>query len=167
MSSVLVTVRCILSLRMQTRSILLALLLFVAGLTIGYYVGNHSTSLDTKASNTHIAKSTRGPWKAKFTVPGSADLPEQSTVIRCSFAKPIEYSVGYMNVTLTNLDDHQFMVKYAVFGYNKKGQRISEGTDRFTIGRQESVVRKIFLANQESMMSVPGSLFWIVMELEE
>jgi hypothetical protein len=147
---------------MQTRSIFLALLLFVAGLTIGYYVGRHSNS-----PNTYVAKSTLGPWKAKFTVPGSVELPEQATVIRCSFAKPLEYGLGFMNVTLKNLDDRQFLVKYAVFGYNKKGQRISEGTDSFAIGRRESVVRKVFLENQESMMSVPGSVFWIEMELEE
>lgn len=152
---------------MHTRSVLLALLLFVAGLTIGYYAGRHSTSPDTKASNTREAKSTRGPWKAKFTVPGSADLPEQSAVIRCTFAKPIEYSVGFMNVTLKNLDDRQFMVKYDIFGYNNKGQRISRGTDSFAIGRHESVVRKVFMENQESMMSVPGSVFVIEMELEE
>jgi hypothetical protein len=147
---------------MKARSIFLALLLFAAGLGIGYYVGHHST-----VSNTLAAKSTLGPWKAKFTVPGSADLPEQSTVIKCRFTKPLEYGFGYMNVTLTNLDSRQFLVRYAVFGYNKKGQRISQGTDEFTIGRHESVVRKVYLANQESMMSAPGSAFWIEMELEE
>src|SRR2546425_3600700 len=151
---------------MQTRSILLALLLFVAGLTIGYYVGSHSTSSDSKTANTHVAKSTRGPWKAKFTVPGSAALPEQSTVIRCSFANP-RFNFGSIKVTLTNLDDRQFMVKYSIFGYNKKGQRIIEGTDSFAIRRHESVVRDVFLENQETMMSVEASVFWIVMELEE
>lgn len=147
---------------MQARTIFLALLLFAAGLGIGYYAGHHSN-----VSNTTAAKSTLGPWKAKFTVPGSAGLPEQNAVIRCRFAKPLEYSLGFMNITLTNLDDRQFLVRYAIFGYNKKGQRISDGTDKFAIGRQESVVRKVYLSNQESMMSAPGSVFWIEMELTE
>src|SRR5467141_2078286 len=108
---------------MQARSIFLALLLVAAGLGIGYYAGHHST-----ASNTHVAKSTRGPWKAKFTVPGSADLPEQTAVIRCSFANP-RFNFGSIKVTLKNLDDRQFMVTYSIFGYNKKGQRIIEGSD--------------------------------------
>jgi hypothetical protein len=146
---------------MKARSIFLALLLFAAGLGIGYYVGHHST-----ASNTLAAKSTLGPWKAKFTVPGSADLPEQSTVIRCSFANP-RFNFGSIKVTLKNLEDHQFMVNYSIFGYNKKGERIIKGTDSFVIGRHESVVRDVFLANQETMMSVEASVFWIVMELEE
>jgi len=90
---------------MKARSIFLALLLFAAGLGIGYYVGHHST-----ASNTLAAKSTLGPWKAKFTVPGSADLPERSTVIKCRFTKPLEYGFGYMNVTLTNLDSNSFII---------------------------------------------------------
>jgi hypothetical protein len=147
---------------MQARSIFLALLLFAVGLGIGYYAGHHSN-----VSNTSAATNTLGPWKAKFTVPGSADLPEQNTVIRCRFAKPVEYSLGFMNITFTNLEDRQFLVRYAVFGYNKKGQRISEGTDQFAIGRHESVVRKVYLSNQESVMSVPGSGFWIEMELEQ
>ena len=71
-------------------------------------------------------------------MPGSADLPEQNTVIRCRFAKPLEYDLGFMNITLTNLDDRQFLVRYAVFGYDKKGQRISEGTDQFAIGRHKA-----------------------------
>jgi len=147
---------------MRARSIFLALLLFAAGLGIGYYAGHHSN-----ISNTSAVKSTLGPWKAKFTVPGSADLPEQNTVIRCRFAKPLEYSLGFMNITLTNLDDRQFLVRYAIFGYNKKGQRISEGTDQFAIASHESVVRKVYLSNQESMMSMSGSGFWLEMELEQ
>jgi hypothetical protein len=146
---------------MQARSIFLALLLFAAGLGIGYYAGHHST-----ASNTHLAKSTRGPWKAKFTVPGSADLPEQTAVIRCSFANP-RFNFGSIKVTLKNLDDRQFKVTYSIFGYNKKGQRIIEGTDSFVIGRHESVVRDVYLHNQETTMSVDASVFWMVMELEE
>jgi hypothetical protein len=100
-------------------------------------------------------------------MPGSTNLPEQTTVIRCSFGKPLEHGFGFMKVTLTNLDDSQFMVKYAIFGYNKKGERIIRGTDSFAIGRHESVVRNVFLENQESMMSVAASVFWIEMELEE
>ena len=72
-----------------------------------------------------------------------------------------------MNVTFTNLLDRQFQVNYAIFGYNKKGQRISEGTDDFVIAGRESVVRKVQLVNQEAMMSAPGSVFWIEMELVE
>jgi len=118
---------------MQARTIFLVLLLFAAGLGIGYYAGHHSA-----VSHTSAAKNILGPWKAKFTVPGSADLAEQNTVIRCRFAKPLEYDLGFMNITLTNLDDRQFLVRYAVFGYDKKGQRISEGTDQFAIGRHKA-----------------------------
>jgi len=145
---------------MQARSIFLALLLFAAGLGIGYYVGRHPDISETFAPK---AKQS-GTWRARITVPGSVELPTENPIIRCTFAKTAEYKVGYIGVTHENLTDRSFVVKYAIFGYDEKGRRISEGVDQFPIGKHESVVRQVFLESQASALSFKfGSVFAIQM----
>jgi hypothetical protein len=113
------------------------------------------------------AKHILGPWQAKLTVPGTASLPSENPLIRCNVLKTANFSAGYLNLTFTNLSDQSYVVKYIVLGYNKKGQRISQGSDEFVIAKRESVVRQDFLNSQDAPVSNPGSLFVIQLQLEE
>jgi hypothetical protein len=113
------------------------------------------------------AKHILGPWQAKLTVPGTASLPADNPVIKCSLLKTADFSAGYLHLTFANLSDQSYVVKYVVLGYNKKGERISQGNDDFVIGKRESVARKDFLNSQDAPLSNPGSLFVIQLQLEE
>ena len=150
------------------RNMLLAVLLLGTGLGIGYYLGRHSTAQE-KTSRKDTAKNILGPWQAKFSVPGSAALPQQTPVIQCTFSKPPEYRVGFLSATFTNLNDRPYVVMYAILGYDEKGRKISEGKDDFVIGKHESVVRKVFVESQAGTFHLDriGSVFWIQMVLEE
>jgi hypothetical protein len=99
---------------------------------------------------------------------GSANLPEQTPIIKCSLSKPLEYGLGFLSITFTNLSGPSFFVKYTILGYDEKGRRISEGTDEFAIGGHESMVRKVFVESQASLASRSrlGSVFWIQIVLE-
>jgi hypothetical protein len=108
-----------------------------------------------------------GPWQARLTVPGTASLPSENPVIKCSLLKTADFSAGYLHLAFANLSSQSYVVKYIVLGYNKKGQRISQGNDDFVIGKHESVVRQDFLNSQDALMSNPGSLFVIQLQLEE
>jgi hypothetical protein len=78
--------------------------------------------------------------------------------------KRLTTKLGYLSVTHENLTDRSFVVRYAVFGYDDKGLRISEGTDQFPIGKHEKVVRQVFLESQASAVSFKlGSMFAIQM----
>lgn len=118
-------------------------------------------------SQTTASKKTLGPWQAKLKMPSTAALPVENPVINCSLSRTPEFTIGYVNVTFTNLADQSYVVKYVISGYNAVGQRVSEGADEFAIGKRESVVRKNFLSYRKSLMSRPGSLFMIQMELRE
>src|SRR5258708_2126687 len=53
------------------------------------FAGKHqSTSQDS-------AKKTIGPWKAKFGIPGSAVLPDNNPIVKCSFAKSPDAAFGF------------------------------------------------------------------------
>jgi hypothetical protein len=112
------------------------------------------------------AKHILGPWQAKLTVPGTASLPSENPLIKCSLLKTADFNVGYLHLTFANLSSQSYVVKYIVLGYNTKGQRISQGNDDFAIGKHESVVRQDFLNSQDAV-SNPGSLFVIQLQLEE
>jgi hypothetical protein len=112
------------------------------------------------------AKHILGPWQAKLTVPGTASLPSENPVIKCSVSKKADFSVGYLHLTFVNLSDQSYLVKYVVLGYNKKGERISQGNDEFAILKRESVVRQEFLNSQDAPISNPGSVFVIQLQLE-
>jgi hypothetical protein len=146
---------------MQARSIFLALLLFAAGLGIGYYAGHHPAVFESAAPQ----PTQSGKWRAQINIPGSVELPTDSAaVIKCTFAKTTDYKVGYLSVTHENLTDRSFVVQYAIFGYDDKGRRISEGVDQFPIGKHEKVVRQVFLESQASAVSFKfGSMFAIQM----
>jgi hypothetical protein len=113
------------------------------------------------------AKHILGPWQAKLTVPGTASLPSENPVIKCSLLKTADFSAGYLHLTFANLSDQSYVVKYAVLGYNTKGERISQGNDEFAILKRESVVRQDFLNSQDAPSSNPGSRFVIQLQLEE
>jgi hypothetical protein len=73
----------------------------------------------------------------------------------------------YLHLTFANLSDQSYLVKYVVLGYNKKGQRISQGDDEFAILKRARVVRQDFLNSQDAPISNPGSLFVIQLQVEE
>lgn len=112
-------------------------------------------------------KKTLGPWKVKFGIPGSAEVPEKSPILKYSFAEDANAGSGYIAVTAENLSDRSFSVRYSIYGYDQDGRRVSEGSDDFTIGRRETVLRKIFLVSQQSVQGQLGSVFSIQVSLEE
>jgi len=114
-----------------------------------------------------LAKKTLGPWKAKFTIPGSAVLPKKSPTVECSFAKSADAGFGYISVTVANLSDEPYAVRYNIYGYDQNGRRISQGSDEFAIGKRETVLRSVFLKSEESVLGKLGSVFWIQMVLED
>lgn len=141
---------------MQARNIFLGLLLFVAGLGVGYYAGRHPASLKSETKSEQS-----GTWRARVRIPGSVELPVENPIIKCTFARTLESSLGFLSVTHRNLTDRSYIVNYDVFGYDEKGQRVSQGTDEFVIGKRETVVRKLYLYSQEPGMGKIGSVFAI------
>jgi len=120
-----------------------------------------------RQSDEATAKHILGPWQAKLTVPGTASLPPESPIIKCSLLKTADFSAGYLHLTFTNLSDQTYLVKYIVLGYNKKGELISQGDDEFAILKRANVVRQDFLNSQDAPISNPGSTFVIQLQLEE
>lgn len=112
-------------------------------------------------------KRTLGPWNVKFSIPGSADVPEKSPVIKFSFAQDMDTGFGYIGVTAGNLTDHAYSVRYSIYGYDQDGRRISEGDDEFKIGKREKVLRKVFLVSQQSAQGQLGSVFSIQVVFQE
>lgn len=110
-------------------------------------------------------KKSLGPWKVKFTLPGSAEVPEKGSLLKYSFAEDVNAGFGYISVTAENLTDHSYSVRYKILGYDEDGRRVSEGSDDFSIGKRETVLRKIFLVSQQSTQL--GSVFWVQVSVEE
>jgi hypothetical protein len=137
----------------------------VAGLFLGLS-GCQSVSPQSDAVPQATAKHILGPWQAKLTVPGTASLPSENPVIKCSLLKTAVFSAGYLHLTFTNLSDQSYLVKYVVLGYNKKGERISQGSDEFAILKREKVVRQDFLDGQDARTFNPGSSFVIQLQLK-
>jgi hypothetical protein len=148
-----------LSPRMQARSIFLALLLFIAGLGVGYYAGRHPAVLEKSGTKTQQS----GTWRAQVRVPGSVELPVENPIIKCTFAKTLDSGFGFLSVTHKNLTDRSYIVNYDVYGYDEKRQRVSLGTDEFVIGRHETVVRNVYLDSQAPGIGKIGSVFVIQM----
>ena len=145
---------------MQARSIFLALLLFFGGIGVGYYWGRHPAGSDAIASKTEPI----GKWRAQIDIPGSVELPTENPIIKFTFTRTKNFKVGYLTVTHENLTDRSYMVNYAIFGYDEKGRRISEGFEEFLIGKHESVVKQVLLDSQASPLSFKfGSVFAIQM----
>ena len=92
---------------MQIRNLLSALLFLGIGLGVGYYVGCHSTMTDAK----RVTADMLGPWKAKFSIPGSVDLPEKMPVLKCgfSFSNSTDALLGHIHVTLVNQSDQSYV----------------------------------------------------------
>jgi hypothetical protein len=128
--------------------------------------GCQTVARQSDAAPQATAKHILGPWQAKLTVPGTASLPSEHPLIKCSLLKTADFSAGYLHLAFANLSDQSYVVKYIVLGYNTKGQRISQGNDEFAIGKRESVIRQDFLNGQDAV-SNPGSLFVIQLQLEE
>src|SRR5712664_295361 len=105
-------------------------------------------------------KKSLGPWKAKLTIPGSALLPEQNAVVKCSLSKPSDGGFGFIGVTVANLSNESYAVRYNIYGYDQSGKRISQGSDEFAIGKRETVLRHVFLKSEESVLGKLGSVFW-------
>ncbi len=122
---------------------------------------------ETKTPQTSASRATLGPWNAKFSIPGSVELPKEAPVIKCSFSKSREAVFGRIGVTVANVSDHSYVVRYNIYGYDQNGRRISEGSDEFAIGKRESVLRNVSLQSQESVFGKLGSVFWIQMALEQ
>lgn len=112
------------------------------------------------------ANNSLGPWNAKFSIPGSVTLPEQSPTVKCSFAKSPDAGFGFISVTVANLSDESYAVRYNIYGYDQSGRRISQGSDKFAIGKHETVLRQVFLNSEEQILGKLGSVFWIQMVLE-
>jgi hypothetical protein len=113
------------------------------------------------------ARKTLGPWKAKFSIPGSAVLPDNSPIVRCSFANSPDAAFGFIAVTVANLSGESYAVRYNIYGYDRSGRRISQGSDEFAIGKRETVLRRVFLNSEEQALGKLGSVFWIQMVLED
>lgn len=130
------------------------------------FVAQESESAVAPASS---GKKTLGPWKVKFGIPGSAEVPEKSPILKCTFAEDANAGFGYIDVTAANLSDRSYSVRYNVYGYDQDGRRVSEGNDEFTIGRRETVLRKVFLVSQQSVQvqGQLGSVFSIQATLEQ
>lgn len=124
-------------------------------------------SVQRQSTSQASTKNTLGPWKAKFSIPGSAALPENSPTVKCSFAKSATAGFGFIAVTVANLNDESYVVRYDIYGYDQKGKRISQGSDEFAIGKHETVLRNVFLQSEESVPGKVGSVFWIQMVLED
>ncbi len=112
-------------------------------------------------------KKTLGPWKAKFNIPGSVVLPDKSPTVKCSFAKSADAGFGFISITVANLNDESYTVRYNIYGYDQSGRRISQGSDEFAIGKRETVLRSVFLKSEESVLGKLGSVFCIQMLLED
>lgn len=119
------------------------------------------------SSQSTSAKKMLGPWKAKFSIPGSAEVPEKNPILKYSFAEDANAGFGYVGVTVANLSGNSHAVRYSIYGYDEDGRRISEGTDDFKIGERETVLRKVFLVSQQSVQGQLGSVFWIQVVLED
>jgi hypothetical protein len=165
----------------RLRRWLIALTVVLAGLTIltlyGIFVPAHFEKAAREPSGTQESqgaampifsgKKTFGPWKVKFGIPGSADVPEKSPILKYSFAEDLNTGFGYIAVTAANLSDQSYSVRYSIYGYDQDGRRISEGDDEFTIGKREKVLRKVFLVSQQSAQGQLGSVFSIQVVLAE
>jgi len=151
-------------------AVLLLLTVVIAWFSYILAKAEHHTPAQTRqpeAQQQSTPKRVLGPWQGKLAVPGSLSLPSDSPVIKLSTAKTPEFKAGYLHLTFANLSDRSYTVKYVVLGYNGKGQRISQGTDQFLVGRRESVVRQDFLGSEGSVGSNPGSSFVVRVQLEE
>lgn len=124
-------------------------------------VGQHQSTFQDSA------KKTLGPWKAKFSIPGSTVLPDNNPIVKCSFANSPDAAFGFIGVTVTNLGGESYAVRYSIYGYNQSGRRISQGDDGFVIGKRETVLRRVFLNSEEKAFGKLGSVFWIQMALEQ
>ncbi len=147
--------------------VLVILTIVIAFYTIVLARKESSVAEHQVISSQASAKKTLGPWKAKFTIPGSAVLPEKSPTVKCSFTKSANAGFGYISVTVANLSDEPYAVRYSIYGYDQNGRRISRGDDEFAIGRHETVLRNVFLESEESVLGKLGSVFWIQIVLED
>lgn len=157
--------------------IALTLVVAVLAIMVGYasFVLAHldstghasSGAQESQSAATPIAfgKKSLGPWKVKFTLPGSAEVPDKSPLLKCSFAEDVNAGFGYITVTAENLTDHSYSVRYSILGYDEDGRRVSEGRDDFSIGKRETVLREVFLVSQQSKQI--GSTFSIQVSLEQ
>jgi hypothetical protein len=147
-------------------AVLVVLTIVIACYTV-VLARKESPAIERQSASRASTKKTLGPWKAKFTIPGSAALPEQSPTVKCSFAKSADGGFGFISVTVANSNDEPYTVRYNIYGYDPKGRRISEGSDEFAIGKRETVLRSVFLKSEESVLGKLGSVFWIQMVLED
>jgi len=120
-----------------------------------------------QSTSQNSAKKTLGPWKAKFSIPGSAVLPDNNPTVKCAFAKSTDAAFGFIGVTIVNLSGESYAVRYNIYGYDQSGRRISQGSDEFAIGRHETVLRSVFLKSEEKALGKLGSVFWIQLVLED
>jgi hypothetical protein len=146
--------------------ILVALTIVIVRYTV-VLVHKESSAVEHQSASLASTKKTLGPWKAKFTIPGSATLPEQNPTVKCSFAKSRDAGFGFIGVTVANLSNESYTVRYNIYGYDQRGRRISQGSDEFAIGKRETVLRSVFLKSEESVLGKLGSVFWIQLVLED
>ncbi len=138
---------------MRVRQVPIAVLVFIVGFMVGFYAGRHSSQLTDATNPGRQAAQTGtklGPWRASFRIPGSVHMPDTNPIVECDFAKPLDFGLGYLSVTVTNLVPRSYLVRYYIYGYDAKGRRVSEGEDTFAIGRHEKVLRKVFLESHAS-----------------
>jgi hypothetical protein len=66
------------------------------------------------------AKHILGPWQAKLTVPGTASLPSEKPLIKCSLLKTADFNAGYLHLAFANLSDQSYLVKVHRSGVQNK-----------------------------------------------
>jgi len=152
-------------------------LIFAAGVGTGYLVRQFRQPVVTSTALTaklQPESKQLGPWKAAFRVPQAINIPESAPMLRCQFERSgnLEFLTNPIVVKMSNLQGESYAVHYHVFGYNPKGERISDGEDEFAIGPKETVVRSLRLTTQapETEMDFKlrfGSTFWLELVLEQ
>ncbi len=152
---------------------LLIPLLVAVSFILGYFGGRYSGRLPRARSGVAKSEAVLGPWKASFHIPGtgSVQMPEKSPFVKCDVPRQ---TVGFpypgLHVIITNLTARPYFVSDQVYGYNAKGQRVSDGNDDIAMAGHESVNRVVYLDSHVSQgfgREDYGRAFVVVMSLKQ
>ena len=131
---------------MSTKHVAGAAALFIVGALLGYVAGRHVQQSGTRpqgAADQQQKRTKTGSWSVKFSGAASFRLPEKEPIVRLDVKQHKPYLLDALILSATNLTDRSYVVSYNVYGYDSKGSRMSEGGDKFAIGRRESVIRQV------------------------
>ena len=111
----------------HSEKLLISIVLVSLGFTLSYYVGRrslgpawHSEARGPLPQQPASQAETKlGPWEARFSIPGSVQMPDSSPIIGFDIPKQsAEFEFfGYMNDTITNLTTSRYGIRYNIYGY--------------------------------------------------